>query len=212
MKRLSIDTSSAIASVAIVENETIIVEKFSEDQKTHSEKIVPLVDEVLKSANITLNDIDEFCVCVGPGSFTGIRIGVALVKGMAQALNKKVIGISSLSGLLNSSNSENVCAIIDALHDNVYTQYKIEGKYSEADCMNIYDLISELKNNKITFLGNGIQKYSELLQKELECEFEDKILAKASDIAIFAYKNKVDSKDAYEITPIYLRKPQPERD
>jgi len=211
MKRLSIDTSSATASVAIVDDEDIIIEKFSEDQKTHSEKIVPLMDEVLKESDMTLNDIDELCVCTGPGSFTGIRIGVALIKGMAQALNKKVIGVSSLLGLINSSNSENVCAIIDALHENVYTQYKIGSVYSTPDCINIYDLIKELKDKKVTFIGNGVLKYREILEKELECEFEDEILTKASDIAIFAHRNCLNSQEAYEVNPVYLRKPQPER-
>ena len=211
MRILSIDTSSATASVAIVEEGKLIEEKFSEDQKTHSEKIVPLVDELLKTTNLTLNDIDEFCVCTGPGSFTGIRIGVALVKGMAQALNKKVVGVSSLLGLINSSKSENVCAIIDALHENVYAQYIIDGNYSEPDCINIYDLIKQLKNKKITFVGNGILKYRDLLEKELDCNFEDNVLPKASDIAIFACENNINFKEPYEIIPVYLRKPQPER-
>lgn len=211
MRRLSVDTSAATASVAIVEDEKVIMEKFSQDQKTHSEKIVPLIDELLKETNFTLNDMDEFCVCTGPGSFTGIRIGVALIKGMAQALNKNVIGISSLKGLIDSSSSDNVCAIIDALHDNVYAQYRIDNEYSVADCVNINELIQELKNKKITFVGNGILKYQDLLKKELNCEFEDKILSKASNIAVFACKNNVSSQQPYEIVPVYLRKSQPER-
>ena len=211
MKRLSVDTSSATASVAIVENDFVIMEKFSEDQKSHSEKIVPLIDELLKEAKFTLKDIDEFCVCTGPGSFTGIRIGVALVKGMAQALNKNVIGVSSLLGLINSCDDDNVCSIIDALHDNVYAQYKINGSYSEADCININELIEKLNGEKITFVGNGVLKYRELIEKNDTFSIGDSILTKASDIAVFAFENNLISQKPYEINPVYLRKPQPER-
>lgn len=212
MRRLSVDTSSSTASVAIIENDTVIMEKFSEDQKTHSEKIVPLIDELLKETKYTLNDIDEFCVCTGPGSFTGIRIGVALVKGMAQALNKNVVGVSSLLGLISSCKDENVCAVIDALHDNVYVQYRINGLYNEADCININELIEKLKNEKITFVGNGVVKYRDFIEKNTTFSIEDKILSKASDIAIFAYKNNFISQKPYEVVPMYLRKPQPERE
>jgi len=211
MRILSIDTSSAIASVAIVEDEKVIMEKFSEEQKTHSEKIVSVMDNVLKETGFALKDIDAFCVCIGPGSFTGIRIGVGLVKGMAQALNKKVFGVSSLLGLINSSSSQNVCAIIDALHENVYMQYRIDGEYGEPDCVNIHNLVEVLKDKKITFVGNGILKYREILEKELNCEFEDAILTKASEIALFAYENKVVLQEPHEVIPVYLRKPQPER-
>jgi len=213
MKVLSIDTSAAIASVAVLEDGKVLLEKYSEDQKTHSEKVLPLADIVLEELNLTINDIDEFCVCTGPGSFTGIRIGVSLIKGMAQALNKKVVGVSALLGLMNSVSSENVCAIIDALHDNVYAQYKIGDEYSKADCVNIKDLIEKLKSTykSFVFVGNGILKYRDILEKELDCEFSDELLSKASNIALFAYKNNELAKEAFKIVPVYLRKSQPER-
>ena len=72
-------------------------------------------------------------------------------------------------------------------------------------------LIKQLKNKKITFVGNGILKYRDLLEKELDCNFEDNVLPKASDIAIFACENNINFKEPYEIIPVYLRKPQPER-
>ena len=213
MKVLSVDTSSKVATVAVLRDGEIIFEKESEDQKTHSEKIVPLVDSVLKEVNLTLNDIDEFCVCIGPGSFTGIRIGVSLVKAMAEALNKKVVGVSSLCGLINAANTDNVCAIIDALHDNVYCQYKIGNDYSTPDCKNINELIEELKikNTEITVIGNGVLSHRALLTENIKCKFNEVEISRASDLGLFSYKNNLKSEEAYKIVPIYLRKAQPER-
>ncbi|MBQ7667810.1 MAG: tRNA (adenosine(37)-N6)-threonylcarbamoyltransferase complex dimerization subunit type 1 TsaB [Clostridia bacterium] len=213
MKVLSVDTSSKVATVAVLRDGEIILEKESEDQKTHSEKIVPLVDSVLEEANLELKDIDEFCVCIGPGSFTGIRIGVSLVKAMAEALNKKVVGVSSLCGLINAANTDNVCAMIDALHDNVYCQYKIGNDYSTPDCKNINELIEELKikNTEITFIGNGVLSHRALLTENIKCKFNEVEFSRASDLGLFSYKNNLKSEEAYKIVPIYLRKAQPER-
>ena len=213
MKVLSVDTSSKVATVTVLDNDKIILEKESEDQKTHSEKIVPLIDSLLKEVNLTLNDIDEFCVCIGPGSFTGIRIGVSLIKAMAEALNKKVVPVSSLCGLIDKANEDNVCAIIDALHDNVYCQYKIENDYSTPDCKNINELIEELKikNTEITFIGNGVLPHRALLTENIKCKFNEVEISRASDLGLFSYKNNLKSEEAYKIVPIYLRKAQPER-
>ena len=117
MNILSVDTSNKVASVALVNGKNLVNEKYSEDQKTHSEKLLPLIDTLLKEEGIDIKDIDLFIVSVGPGSFTGIRIGVSTVKGMAQALDKKVISVTSLEGLITMGNSDNVLAIINARHD-----------------------------------------------------------------------------------------------
>ncbi len=212
MKVLSVDTSNKVATVAVLVDGKAIIEKESEDQKTHSEKIIPLIDSVLKESKLELKQIDEFCVCIGPGSFTGIRIGVALVKAMGEALNKKIIGVTSLCGLINLVD-ENVCALIDALHDNVYCQYRVNGNFSEPDCRNIYELVDELKklNTKITFVGEGALKYKELLEDNLNCEVKEEMFSKASSLALFACKNNLISEEAYKILPIYLRKASPER-
>jgi tRNA threonylcarbamoyladenosine biosynthesis protein TsaB len=214
MLTLSLDTSNAIASIAVLKDDILLGEKFSEDQKTHSEKVLPMVDELLHELNLDISDMDRFCICTGPGSFTGIRIGVSLIKGMAQALNKRVIGITALLGLIYRADADNVCAIIDAKHDNVYAQYKIGNKYSIPDCRNIYELISELKNNKESFLfvGSGVKEYKDLLSKELKCDFNDNlVIQRASDLAIYAYTNNIEEAKPQEIIPVYLRKAQPER-
>ena len=210
MKILAVDTSNKIASVALFENNEIINEKYSEDQKTHSEKVLPIIDQMLKESNVGINEIDEFVVCTGPGSFTGIRIGVSLVKGMAQGLNKKVIGVTALEGLLNKVDA-NACAIIDARHDNVYAQYKINGVYSEAKCINIEELINELPNEEIVFIGDAVNVHKEIIEKN-NYKIDDEIqIQNASDLIKYAIKSELSSQNPHEINPVYLRKSQPER-
>jgi len=210
LKILGIDTTNKIASVAVYENERLLGEKFSDDQKTHSEKVLPIVDELLKEINISIQEIEQFVVCTGPGSFTGIRIGVSLVKGMAEGLDKKVIGVTSLEGLLNTTIG-NSCAVIDARHENVYAQYKIDGKYSEARCMNIQELITELPKANITFVGDAVNVHKEIIEKNNYKINDEKQIQSASDLINYALKNNLEAKNPEEVNPVYLRKAQPER-
>lgn len=142
MKILAVDTSSKNCSVAIVEvdenkNFNVIVEKNSDDEKTHSQKLMPLVDSALKENNLSLNDINLLACCLGPGSFTGIRIGIATVKAFADAKNIPTVGVTSLESLAYNvgiknltcnehlSNNSNlntiICPIIDCKNENVYS-------------------------------------------------------------------------------------------
>lgn len=211
MRILSLDTSNAVASVSIIEDAKVLGEKFSEDQKTHSEKILPLVDALLSELSLKVSDIDMFCVCTGPGSFTGIRIGVATVKGIAQALNKKVFGVTALEGLIEAQNADNVCAIIDAKHDNVYVQCKTKNNYGEPDFKNIDELIEELRktNENYVFVGSGALVHKEKLNG-FEVN-ENIVIEKSSDLALFAIKQNFEPKNAEDIIPVYLRKAQAER-
>jgi len=210
LKILGVDTSNKIASVAVFENENNLGEKFSDDQKTHSEKVLPLVDSLLKKLNIDIKEIDKFVVCTGPGSFTGIRIGVSLIKGIAEGLNKPVIGVTALQGLLNTL-EDNVCAIIDARHDNVYAQYKINGTYNEPDCVNINELIEKMPKDNITFVGDAILVHKELIENNNYNIKENVLIQSASDLISYALKNNLEAKNVSEVNPIYLRKAQPER-
>ena len=210
MKILAVDTSNKVASVALFENNEVLNEKYSEDQKTHSEKVLPLLDEMLKESNTNISEVDELVVCTGPGSFTGIRIGVSLVKGMAQALKRKVIGVTALEGLLGKKEG-NVCAIIDARHDNVYAQYKINDVYSDAKCVNIEELIRELPKEEIIFVGDAVNVHKEIIEKN-NYTVDDKIqIQSASDLIIYANNNDLQSQNPEDVNPVYLRKAQPER-
>ena len=218
MKILAIDTSNKVASVSVFEDEKLLNEEFSDDQKTHSEKLLPMVDDVLKKERMTIRDIDLFVVSVGPGSFTGIRIGVATIKGMAQALNKKVIPVTSLEGLLEMADSDYSCAIINARHGNVYAQIKAGGEMLTPDCKSINEVIDELKkyNGKWTIAGDATIEFKDLLSSKLDCVILDKTIETSSDIGRFAlnkyFADKNIAKIPHEILPIYLRKAQPDRE
>ena len=121
MKILSIDTSSDICSVAILEDNTVIKELHIDDIKTHSEKLMPLIKNIFDECKLNLDNIDLIACSKGPGSFTGIRIGIATAKAFADSRNIKTIGISSLDGLAyNIENTGLTCSLIDARNSNVY--------------------------------------------------------------------------------------------
>ena len=99
LKILAIDTSSKVCSVAITEDTNKIIELENDDEKTHSVKLMPMVDETFNKSGLSLNDIDLLACSVGPGSFTGLRIGIATIKAFSDAKNLPVTSISSLEGL-----------------------------------------------------------------------------------------------------------------
>lgn len=99
MKILGIDTSSKRCTVCILEDNNVIVELHSDDEKTHSQTLMPLIDEMFKKTDLSLKDIDMLACCVGPGSFTGVRIGISTAKAFADVYNFKTFGVSSLEGL-----------------------------------------------------------------------------------------------------------------
>ena len=99
MKILGIDTSSKRCTVCILEDNNVIIESHSDDEKTHSQTLMPLIDEMFKKTDLSLKDIDMLACCVGPGSFTGVRIGISTAKAFADVYNFKTFGVSSLEGL-----------------------------------------------------------------------------------------------------------------
>ena len=99
MKVLAVDSSGLVASVAVVEEDNLLVEYTMNYKKTHSQTLLPMLDEVKKMIDLDLNSIDAIAVAAGPGSFTGLRIGSATVKGLGLALNKPVVEVPTLEGL-----------------------------------------------------------------------------------------------------------------
>ena len=216
MKILAIDTSAKNCSVAITEDEEKIIELHSNDEKTHSVKLMPMIDEAFQKSNLTLNDMDLLACCLGPGSFTGVRIGISTIKAFTDVTNIPVVGVSSLEGLAYnaidnlSSNimisSTFYCSIIDAKNDNVYC-----GLYRYYNnCLNqVTDLIAEdidtvvykintimhtfeHQFNQIIFVGDGSTLYQNKIKSEVKYDniiFADteKNDANSVSIAISAY-------------------------
>lgn len=220
MKILSIDTSSKICGVAVIEDAKLLKEISQDNGLTHSETLMPIIKDTLSDLNLTLNDIDLIVCDKGPGSFTGIRIGVATAKAFSDSLNIPTVGISSLEALAYNVKSNGIiCCLIDAKNNNVYAGVfkNIDGKYilrRDYSVENISDLLSKFKDTtyNITFVGDGTINYKDLILSTLP---NNCIFAENNDLSAFnlglAGLNHYVSKDFSDILPMYLRKPQAER-
>ena len=227
MKILSLDTSGTVASVAILDENVILGEYNINHNKTHSQKLMPMVNDLLNNLELKPADIDIFSVSVGPGSFTGLRIGIATVKGMAQALNKPVIGIPTLDGLAFNlaGYSGNICPIIDARNDNIYIALYTFNKYDltlnmhvDYKALHIDELLNILSNKEpIIFLGDGVLKHKEYLKEKLGTVASfapsHNLLQRASSVGMAAFtKAKSGQLESYiDVLPLYLRASQAER-
>ena len=184
MKILSIETASNNCSVAILENEKLIKELSICDENTHSQKLMPLIDTILKECNLSLSNIDLFACDKGPGSFTGIRIGISPLKAFHDSLNRPITGISALDAFANlaleyTNNSSYICSIIDAKHNNVYYSiYENNNgtlKQLHSYCFeNINELCNVLNeyNKFIFFVGNASIVYKDVLKSKLNKNIE----------------------------------------
>lgn len=224
MKILSIETSSNVCAVALLEDNKNLKEIFLDDKNTHSVKLMPLIEELLELTNTQLEEIELFAVDKGPGSFTGIRIGIATVKAFMDAKNKKGIGISSLEGLAYNVDKDGyICSIIDAKNDNIYYGLfeKKENKIIECekkDFSNIKELLEKLKNEnkKIIFVGNAVEIHKEIIKEQLKENAQlitDENINKlnARNIGLAAFYNRENAGDSNSIIPTYLRKSNAER-
>lgn len=164
MNTLAIDTSTKKANVCLKYNNKII-DKSIDNEITHSEKLLPLVDDVLKSANTSLKDIDYLACCTGPGSFTGIRIGIATIKAFAKTLNVSVFNASSLDVLAyTNTSSDYILSIMDAKNSRIYySLYKVVKKDFNGESLYYLDKIHDYSNDIIDV---ALEKISETLSKE----------------------------------------------
>ena len=230
MRILAVDTSSKNCSVAIVEvyenkNYNIIAFENSDDEKTHSQKLMPIVDKVFKEHNLTLKDMDLLACCVGPGSFTGIRIGIATMKAFADVTNIKTVSVTSLESLsYNIEEDGIIIPIIDCKNNNVYSAifskenntYKQIGKNISDNIDNAISLYkANAENKNITFVGDGSILYKDLLTSRLSNKliFSNKNTQSSISLAKCAYDKYLEGLygDSNNLSPLYLRKSQAER-
>ena len=152
MKILAVDTTATSASVAVCENKTVLATYTQKNGLTHSETLLPMIEATLKNLKLTPNDIDMFAVSEGPGSFTGVRIGVAALKGLAFGKNKICVGTSTLDAL-----ARNACGL--------------PGKFLAVPVMDarrgeVYNALFEIKNGKMERLcDDRVLPFSELLDE-----------------------------------------------
>lgn len=211
---LGISTSSNIASVALSKDAECIKELNINNNKTHSETLLPLINELLSETNIKLQDINLIACDNGPGSFTGIRIGISTVKAIAESLNIPVIAVSSLEGLAyNIHDSECICSLIDARNNQVYcglfdSNHTLIENYMADDINTILPVINQ--NKDILFVGDGAVAHKGLLNIN---NFRSDNLLHAKNINLCAFNkfSKGEILSADSILPMYLRKSQAER-
>lgn len=163
---LGIDTSTKICTCSIFDSENgIIAETSLSVKKNHSNIVMPIIDNLFKISDLTINDIDKIAVAIGPGSFTGVRIALGIAKGLAMALNKPLIAVNELDILeaIASGNKNEIIPLIDARKERVY--YKYQNKYVDDYLIN---LISNFdKNKKYIFVGDGAINYKNILKDNL---------------------------------------------
>ncbi len=225
MKILAIDTSSKICSVSILEDKKTIIEKHNNDEKTHSQKLMPLIDSIFKESKLQLDNIELLACSQGPGSFTGIRIGISTVKAFADVKHIPIIGVTSLESLAYNIKQNNtlIATIIDAKNDNVYfSLFELkDNKYKqliEPLSENIYNIINILENynsNKIIFVGDGSIIHKDLLNEHIHnCSFasNEENLQTSISVGLSAFDkfNLSSYAPCYSISPIYLKKCQAE--
>ena len=220
---LSLDSTSVTASVAISENGVVLSENFINNGLTHSQTLMPMVEKTLTESEKSIKDVDLFAITNGPGSFTGVRIGIASVKGMADAMNKKCLAVSTLEAIAEPLKDEDsiACAVMDARCNQVYTAIFESGKrLCEDKAILIDDLGEELKHysKKIVFIGDGAELcYNKLHEtlKDVQLADENIRYVHASSICRLAeekVKNNKELIDSAKLVPFYLRVPQAERE
>ena len=163
---LGIDTSTKICTCSIFDSENgVIAETSLSVKKNHSNIVMPIIDNLFKISDLTINDIDKIAVAIGPGSFTGVRIALGIAKGLAMALNKPLIAVNELDILeaIASGNENEIIPLIDARKERVY--YKYQNTYIDDYLIN---LISNFdKNKKYVFVGDGAINYKNILKDNL---------------------------------------------
>lgn len=227
MKILGIDSSGLVASVAVVEEEQLLAEYTVNYKKTHSQTLLPMLDEIARMIELDLQTIDAIAVAAGPGSFTGLRIGAATAKGLGLALEKPIISVPTVDALAYNlwGTQHVVCPLMDARRNQVYT-----GIY-EFDCgklrviepqmaVGIREIAEKLNaiGREVIFLGDGVPVYRTALEENLKIKHsfapahvnKQRAGAVAALGLCLAREGKLESAEQHR--PDYLRLSQAERE
>lgn len=231
MKILGMDSSGLVASVAIVENDVLLAEYTTDYKKTHSQTLLPMLEELRNMIELDMESIDAIAVAAGPGSFTGLRIGAATAKGLGLALHKPLVEVPTLEGLAYNlcGSSALVCPIMDARRNQVYTgiyefvrecnTYTLRA-VKEQCAADINEVIAALNmlGREVVFLGDGVAVYGQTIRENMEVPFTfapaGNNRQRAASVAALGavYYARGRAVNAAEHQPEYLRKSQAERE
>lgn len=221
MKILAADTSSFPASVAVSEDGIILGEYVIRNKRKHSQNLMVMTERLINELEMDIQDIDLFAVTVGPGSFTGLRIGISTIRAFAQAMDKPVVGVSTLEALAyNFAGSDAVVVpILDARREEVFcAAYEFDGarpKEIIAPCvMTIEEICAKFPERRVIYTGDGMLKHRDEITRE-DALFAPANLSevRAGAAAALATIKAQDggAEDYNHIAPLYLRKSQAER-
>lgn len=232
MKILAVDSSGLVASIAVVEDDNMIAEYTVNYKKTHSQTLLPMLEEICKMIELDLDTIDAIAVAAGPGSFTGLRIGCATVKGLGLALNKPIVSVPTVDAISYNlwGCDKLICPMMDARREQVYTGiYEFTKDASgrtvhnviEQQCAVFVEEIIDKINGigrEVVFLGDGVPVYSDIIASKCKVRFElapaHMARQRAGALAVLAqeYYKAGKTETAAEHKPDYLRKSQAERE
>ena len=226
MRILALDSSGLVATVAIVEDEQTIAEYTVNYKKTHSQTLLPMLDEIVKMTEFDLSTIDAIAVAGGPGSFTGLRIGSATAKGLGLALNKPLVHVPTVDGMAYNlyGNAGLICPMMDARRSQVYTGlYRFTQSFEIVEAqmaISVEELIAKLNSygEEVTFLGDGVPVYRGQLEEGLTVPYRfapahaNRQRAAAVGALGMRYYAEGKTESATEHQPDYLRLSQAERE
>ncbi|MDE7157013.1 MAG: tRNA (adenosine(37)-N6)-threonylcarbamoyltransferase complex dimerization subunit type 1 TsaB [Lachnospiraceae bacterium] len=224
---LAIESSSLVASVALADEDRVIAEYTTNQKKTHSQTLLPMIEEIFRITDADKKEIDAIAVSAGPGSFTGLRIGSATAKGLGLAWNKPLISVPTVEGLAYNIQFTDryICPIMDARRNQVYTGIfeNTNGRQTtvmEQCAIAVEELVAILneKGRPVIFLGDGTPVYREVLDEKLSVEHGyapvNMNRQRASSVAalgmIYYREGRTESSDCH--VPNYLRMSQAERE
>ena len=218
---LALESSAKAASVALMQDDTLICQYSQCSGLTHSRTLLPMVEDMLKNTDTLLADVDLIAVAHGPGSFTGIRIGVSTVKGLAWASDKKCVGVSTLAAMAwHGVSAGGLCPVMDARRSQVYNAlFEIKDGCPERLCADraiaLSELAAELKamNREVFLVGDGAALSYEYLDNEgIACRVapQNLLYQSAWGVGMEALRSKPGTAD--DLLPVYLRLSQAERE
>lgn len=213
------------ATAAVITDDRLAAQVVQNNKKTHSQKIMPMIEFMLREADMSVGDIDCFAAATGPGSFTGVRIGVATVKALAHAVDKPCAAVSTLHALANNTACFDgiICPILDARRGQVYNALFRGGsmeRMTEDRALSMAKLCEELKetDERIIFLGDGVSVFEDEIKRELggRAEFAQRMqrMNLAASVAEIGYEKFIrgDVCGYAELKPDYHRLSQAERE
>jgi len=213
VKLLALESSGLVASVAIAEDDILIAEYTTNTKLTHSQTLLPMVDEIVKRTDTDLHTLDAIAISAGPGSFTGLRIGAATAKGLCLALDKPIIAVPTLDAMIYGAGRTDklVVPIMDARRNQVYT--RLDGVSTAIDMHELIGILNS-KGQEVLLLGDGVPVYKDQIQDELRVPYSyaPACFSRQRAGAVASLAMTIEPMDADDFAPDYLRKSQAERE